>query len=139
MSKRMEVDGAHYDRLLLTHADRSCDYLHRCVNATIEKDRLVWLHAEATRVIGGEHWTAAGAVKGGDKGCQKSGKSGEKRKGKGKGDKKGGKETLRRDHSMDSTKSTGDKREVCKRHLLGEIHLVSRSMPAQAKQALFLL
>ena len=51
----MEVDVAHYDRLQQGTAGRSCEYLHRCVNATIERDRLAWMHTEATRSIGGEH------------------------------------------------------------------------------------
>ncbi len=88
-SKCMEVDVAHYARLPPDHADRCYKYLHRCVNATIEKDRLAWTLTEATRSTCVEHETAAaGAVKG-DKGGQKSGKYGEKGKGKCKGDKKG--------------------------------------------------
>ena len=51
-SKCMEVDVAHYDRLPKGHADRSYEYLHRCVNATIERDRLAWMRTEATPF----HW-----------------------------------------------------------------------------------
>ena len=115
-SKRMEVDIAHYDRLPPGHHDRCYEYLHRCVNATIERDRLAWMRTEASRSIGGDHGPAAGAVKGGGKGGQKSGKTGDKGKGKVKGDKKGSKGSARRDTSTDSR---SDKKEVCKKHLVG--------------------
>ena len=80
--KAHEVDVAHYDRLPQGHPDRCYDYLHRCVNATIERDCLAWMPTEATRSIGGDHGTAAGAVKGGSKGGQKGGKAGDKGKSK---------------------------------------------------------
>ncbi len=98
----MEVDVAHYDRFPQGHADRSYEYLNRCVNATIERDRLAWLRKGATRSIGGDHGTAAGAVKGGSKGGQKGGKAGEKGKSKSKGDRKGSEGSPRRDASTDS-------------------------------------
>ena len=62
-SQRMEVDVAHCD-LPQGHPDRCYDYLPRCVNTTIERDRFAWVRTEASRSIGGEHGTAAGAVKG---------------------------------------------------------------------------
>ena len=113
----MEVDVAHYDRLAPGHPDRCYEYLHRCVNATIERDRLAWMRTEASRSIGGEGGPAAGAVKGGPKGGQKGGKASDKGKGKPKGDKKGPKGSPKRDSSADS-RSDGE--EVCKKHLIGK-------------------
>ena len=102
------------------------EYLHRCVNATIERDRLAWMRTEASRSIGGDHGPAAGAVKGGGKGGQKSGKTGDKGKGKVKGDKKGSKGSARRDTSTDSR---SDKKEVCKKHLIGKCTLPDDQCP----------
>ena len=84
------------------------------------------MRTEASRSIGGDHGPAAGAVKGGGKGGQKSGKTGDKGKGKVKGDKKGSKGSARRDTSTDSR---SDKKEVCKRHLIGKCTLPDDQCP----------
>ena len=84
------------------------------------------MRTEATRSIGGDHGTAAGAVLGGSKGGQKGGKAGDKGKSKAKGDRKGSKGSPRRDASTDSR---FDKKEICKKHLVGKCTLPDDQCP----------